>query len=47
VEVKTIFQPTGTDRTATRQKVVVTWPARAAAGAALGTAESILALDRN
>ncbi|MDD5349046.1 MAG: hypothetical protein PHQ12_02425 [Chthoniobacteraceae bacterium] len=47
VEVKTIFQPSGADRSATRQKVLITWPARAAVGAALGTAESILELDRN
>jgi hypothetical protein len=47
VEVKTIFQPSGSDRSATRQQVVITWPARASATTVVGIAESILALDRN
>lgn len=47
VEVKTIYQPTGSNRSATTEQVVISWPPRASISAAVGITESVLALDRN
>jgi len=47
VTVANVFNPTGTDRSASRERVLITWPAAALPANASGYMESIVALNRN
>ena len=47
VTVSNVFNPTAPDRSASREYVLITWPAGALPANATGHMESIVALDRN